>query len=264
MNLKEIRQEIQEKINEADMILVGIGKELDTDREFADKKEIISETEIKERILKEAEDVKKFNREEFFTRCFSVWQKKQGEKMNKALLHLKEMLEGKNYFVISTNVDECLYQTGFRYLVTPCGRESVFQCSKNCSNEVWENEEYLKRIFLEQEPQESLPQCPFCGAKADFNMIKQNKKQYCEQGYLLEWEKYLKWLSGTLNKKLLLLDFGSDFLYPQLIRWAFERIALWNQKAFLVRVHRTLSNVPEELKERSCSFAEDSRILLEE
>lgn len=285
MDLKEIRQEIQEKIEEADMILVGIGSELDTDREMRERNQKISEKEIRERILGEAEEKQEESCEEFFERCFSVYQKKQGKKQNSALLHLKEILNGKNYFVISTNADECLQESGFRYLVTPCGREALFQCSQNCSNSVWENEEYLKGLFLEWESKSCLediyekkegiqswiaslkktrelfPRCPVCNARADFNIITGKKEQYCEQGYLSEWEKYMKWLSGTLNKKLLLLELGCDFSYPQIIRWAFERTALLNQKAFLVRVHHSLSNIPEEIRERSSAFAVDSRKL---
>ena len=73
----------------------------------------------------------------------------------------------------------------------------------------------------------------------------------------------MKWLSGTLNKKLLLLDFGSDFEYPQLIRWAFERTALLNQKASFIRVHETFYSVPKELEERAEVFAVNSKQLLE-
>lgn len=264
MELSEIRQQIQKKIADADMVLVGIGKELDTDRKDTDDKETISEFEVKEKILREVSDDQGVLDQEFFQRGYSVQQKEDGKIRNAGLFALKQMLEGKNYFVISTNTDECLYQTGFRYLVTPCGRESLFQCSENCSDMVWESRSYWDEMLLKPDVERILPKCPVCGARADFNIIKTNRRTYCETGYLPAWNQYMKWLSGTLNKKLLLLDFGSDFVHPQLIRWAFERTAMLNQKAFLIRVHKTLFSIPDELKERSYSFAEDCSVLLGE
>lgn len=279
MDIKEIQNKIQQKIEDADLILIGIGNELKTKRE---KKEIYQQKD-KEQMFKENSENKAINNQEFYERCLLVYQKIQGKKSNRALLNLANILQKKNYFVISTNVDECLYLSGFRYIVSPCGRERFFQCSENCSNLTWENDTYLKELFSESKGQENfseimeaestdfskekwnflLPKCPKCGKLADFNKINLNRKElYCEH-YLPEWKKYMKWISGTLNKKLLLLEFGVDFTYPQLIRWPFERTTLLNQKAFLIRVHKSLSNVPEELKERAESIAVDSRELLE-
>lgn len=270
--MKQIIEEIQQRIHDADLILVGIGKELKTDKE-----EIYLE-ENKEQIIKQNQGNEKERLKKFYKRCFSVYEKISGNKTNQALINLANMLQGKNYFVISTNVDECLHLSGFRYIVTPCGRENLFQCSQNCSNITWENRAYLEKFFLKTEKGKfvseikkemedffikELPKCPKCGEVADFNMIYLNKQDlYCEH-YLSEWERYKKWLSGTLNKKLLLLEFGTDFTYPQLIRWPFERTALLNQKAFLIRVHKNLSNIPKELEGRAKAIAVDSNELLQ-
>lgn len=253
---------------------------MDTDRE--ERKEICNGGS-KEQIIRESLKNIKTDYKEFYRKCLSVYQKMQGEKTNQALWNLANMLQGKNYFVISTNVDECLYLAGFRRIVSPCGRESFFQCSDNCSNQAWENQTYLQELFSKKKGQDIfseiteektdtfskekwkdlLPRCSKCGKPADFNRIHPNKKNlYCEH-YLPEWESYRKWLSCTLNKKLLLLEFGTDFTYPQLIRWPFEKTALLNQKAYLIRVQENLSNIPEELKGRAEAIAINSRELLE-
>lgn len=269
MELKEKLREIQLKIEESEMILVGIGNELNTEE--------ITEPNQKEKTIENDKTSYKIDYKEFYRRCQSVYEKLyEKEKKNKSLQNLADMLQGKNYFVISTNADECLYQSGFKkgYVVTPCGRETLFQCSENCSDLVWENKIYLqelfqeqkkeKQIFLKEEPEKFMPKCPHCGKSADFNIMhKERRKLYCEKGYLENWERYMKWLSGTLNKKLLLLDLGTDFLYPQLIRWAFERTALLNQKSYLIRIHKSLFHIPEELKERAEFIAVNSKEFLE-
>ena len=44
-----------------------------------------------------------------------------------------------------------------------------------------------------------------------------------EEGYQKQWEKYTKWLQGTLNKKLCILELGVELNLPSIIRWPFEK-----------------------------------------
>lgn len=73
-----------------------------------------------------------------------------------------------------------------------------------------------------------------------------------------EWSAYTRWVSLTLNRETALLELGSGFSHPDQLRWPFERMAMVNNKARLVRVHKTLSQVPAELKEKAVSVAENS------
>ena len=45
--------------------------------------------------------------------------------------------------------------------------------------------------------------------------------------------------------------------YPSVIRLPFERTALFNQKAVLVRIHSKLAQAPEELAGRSICIPEE-------
>lgn len=73
-----------------------------------------------------------------------------------------------------------------------------------------------------------------------------------------EWDRYMKWLAGTLNRRTILLELGEGFQYPSLIRWPFEKTASLNHKAFLYRVHGTFYQITEELKEKACAVHMDS------
>lgn len=79
-----------------------------------------------------------------------------------------------------------------------------------------------------------------------------------EQEYLQRWQTYTKWLQGTLTHSLLLLELGVGMLCPSAIRWPFEKIALYHQKAFLCRIHGTLSQLPEGLMGKGISIAENA------
>lgn len=64
------------------------------------------------------------------------------------------------------------------------------------------------------------------------------------------WDRYMKWISYTLNHKLLVLELGEGFLNPAVMRWPFERMVMINQKAELIRVGEKFSQIPEEIKEK--------------
>ena len=68
-----------------------------------------------------------------------------------------------------------------------------------------------------------------------------------------QWEKYMMWLSCTLNKKLLIIELGASINNPQIIRWPFEKVVELNNKAELVRINAVMPNVPKEIAEKCVS-----------
>ena len=122
------------------------------------------------------------------------------------------------------------------------------------------------RFFLWEKPLEQLrqgaalseiefPRCPVCGHLLAFNQI--TTPGYLEEGYLPQWEKYQKWLQGTLNHKLCILELGAGMEYPSVIRFPFERVAFFNQKSELIRVHGRLYQMTAELKDRGTPIQAD-------
>ena len=73
-----------------------------------------------------------------------------------------------------------------------------------------------------------------------------------------EWKAYTLWLSCTLNRETVLLELGENYMNPSVIRWPFEKTALINQKACLFRIHRTFSQIPDELKGKAVPVAASS------
>ena len=80
----------------------------------------------------------------------------------------------------------------------------------------------------------------------------QNRK-YSEEGYLKQWQLYMKWLQGSMNRKLCVLELGVGMKYPSVIRWPFEKVAFINQKAKFIRVHDFLYQLTEDLNEKGIS-----------
>ena len=89
-------------------------------------------------------------------------------------------------------------------------------------------------------------------------MVYNNKKaeNYVEAGYLTDWQNYTRWLQGTVNKKLCVLELGVGMKYPNVIRWPFEKIVYFNQKASMFRVHSKLCQLTEEIKDKAYKIEE--------
>lgn len=68
-----------------------------------------------------------------------------------------------------------------------------------------------------------------------------------------QWDKYMKWLSCSLNKKLVVLELGVLLSKPNVIRWPFERVVMINEKAHLIRINKTIPQLPSELSEKATS-----------
>lgn len=77
-----------------------------------------------------------------------------------------------------------------------------------------------------------------------------------------DWDMYMKWLQGTLHKKLLVFELGVGLKCPDVIRFPFEKVVFYNQKAELVRVHDKLFQLPAELNGRGISVRENAVDLL--
>lgn len=129
-------------------------------------------------------------------------------------------------------------------IVAPCGNETWRQCSESCTKDIWEPGEIPDDI------------CPHCGAPLTGNTI--DAASYIEEGYLPQWNRYTRWLTGTLNRKLVILELGVGFANPGVIRFPFEKTAFFNQKSFMYRVNGKFPQITSDLKGRSESVAGNS------
>ena len=98
--------------------------------------------------------------------------------------------------------------------------------------------------------------CPHCRAPLTGNTVE--AENYIEEGYLPRWEAYKKWQTGTLNRKLVILELGEGFKTPTVMRWPFEKIAFFNRKSAFYRVNRQFYQMPREMGERAGGIQADS------
>lgn len=243
---------ILEELQAAEMVLVGIGEEFEEPAFL----ETLPEYQQAAALLEQNGCV------DFLPLLADKTVRDNGHGVT-ALIKLYQILKDKNYFLISTCKTDILHYAGFPSdrTVTSCGTLRKKQCVCGCEQSlvpVSDSERsslYHKIIAREQEP-EILGFCPKCQGRMAFNNIYLEK--YLESGYLEDWQRYTKWLQGTLNRKLCILELGVNLDYPSVIRFPFEKVGYYNQKAFFVRVNDKLYYLTKELHERGVSIAKNA------
>lgn len=246
-------KEIKKKLEEADMILVGIGEE------FAETDFLDANAEYRQISMAAA----KAGAQWVIPYVNHLFLKDDNH-LKDAYGELAKLLEGKNYFVISTCMDGMFSETGVRLdrVVEPCGSCFRMQCKKGCPDSVESSDErLLKQIAMCCESKNftqmpDRPVCKSCGEPMECNSL--YAEHYAEEGYREQWEAYTKWLQGTLNRKLCVLELGAGMMFAGVHRFRFEKIVGLNKKAELIRVHRNLYQLPEEIGDRGLGISQNA------
>ena len=169
-------ERLKNEIETADAILIGAGAGLSTAAGF---------TYSGERFEKYFSDfIEKYNVRDMYSGGFypfesleehwAYWSRyiyinRYMDVDNGVYKRLFELVEDKDYFVLTTNVDHQIQKAGFdkHRLFYTQGDYGLFQCSEPCCQETYDNEECVKDMLEFQEdmrvPTELIPRCPKCG-----------------------------------------------------------------------------------------------------
>lgn len=247
---------IKNAIEDSEVVLIGIGYGFQYNGLDEKLMEIFNKKREKEGVENEVEWLLPFFKSYSCQNC-------KDTKLQNAYEHLYQLVKDKNYFVVTLNEDDKIFQSGFAKdkITAPCGSMSRLQCVNGCQESIKESEAIVNHIIKEiRNPDRKLgeierPCCEKCGGHLVFNTVEQ--EHYIESGYMKSWEKYRLWLTGTLNRKICLLELGTDFKYPSIIRWAFEKVAFINEKATFIRINEKYPQFTEELKGKAYAYNEN-------
>lgn len=258
----DLKKDFLEVIREAELVLVGLGEEFDSVVGVQDT----DMYEVGKEMLLQSKQ----------SSLLPAWQRlyydEKSELIRDRLTSLAKLLEDKNYFVVSVATNHSITEIPWREgrLVMPCGSDLHMQCSGECEAhlELLGTEDKVKmedalskwRTKLLQGERNCLPDwqgiCLKCKNPISLNNI--YNEQYDENGYLPNWQIYTKWLQGTVNRKLVVLELGVGMKFPSVIRFPFEKIAYFNQKAKFYRINKNLYHLTEELAQKGVGIADNA------
>lgn len=184
---------------------------------------------------------------------------------------LLQLLENKDYFVITTNVDHCFQKAGFdkARLYYTQGDYGLFQCSEPCHQETYDNEPEIRLMYEEQRdmkiPTALIPHCPRCGKPMSMNLRSDNTFVQ-DAGWYEAAKRYQDFLvsrNTAKDGKVLFLELGVGGNTPGIIKYPFWRMTTLNKNAMYVSINFGEAVVPPEIAGRSLCINADIGEVLE-
>lgn len=156
---------------------------------------------------------------------------------------LLNAVKGKDYFVITTNVDGQFEKSGFdkERIFAVQGDYAYLQCADGCHEKLYYNENLVREMVRRTKdcriPSELVPRCPVCGGKMDVHVRKDRYFMQDNQWYA-SYERYEDYMEKACDENTLLLELGVGYNTPTIIRFPFERLAAQRKNITLVRINR--------------------------
>ena len=169
---------------------------------------------------------------------------------------LFKLVQDKDYFVITTNVDHCFQKAGFdkKRLFYTQGDYGLFQCSEPCCQETFENETAIREMVRRQEdmkvPTELLPACPHCGKPLTMNLRSDNKFVE-DEGWHRAAERYENFLRTHAGQKILFLELGIGYNTPVIIKYPFWQMTAKNPNAIYACINQGQAVCPQEIQRQA-------------
>ena len=181
--------------------------------------------------------------------------------------NLLQLVQDKDYFVITTNVDHCFQKAGFdkmRLFYTQ-GDYGLFQCSEPCCQETFDNESVIRQMIERQEnmkiPTELLPTCPHCGKPMTMN-LRCDDTFVEDDGWHRAAERYENFLRTRAGGKILFLELGVGYNTPVIIKYPFWQMTAKNPNATYVCINQGQAVCPQEIERQSvCIHADIGQVL---
>ena len=202
-----------------------------------------------------------------------VWINRYAPIPGNTYADLLEAVRGRDYFVLTTNVDHCFQRAGFdkqRIFYTQ-GDYGLFQCSGPCCRETRGNEEQIRQMVLAQGytiaengtllpptdsqpamriPTELVPRCPHCGKPMSMN-LRADETFVQDVGWEAACSRYERFVKDHREAKILYLEIGVGFNTPGIVKYNFWRQTYANPNAVYACLNLKEAYAQKEIAGRS-------------
>ncbi len=191
---------------------------------------------------------------------------------------LLRLVQDKNYFIITTNVDHCFQKAGFdkgRLFYTQ-GDYGLFQCSVPCHQVTYDNEETIRAMVKAQGyeldergmtlpagitpkmtvPSELVPHCPVCGKPMSMN-LRADGTFVQDKGWDRAYQRYADFLEKHRAGNILFLELGVGANTPGVIKYPFWQMCFKNESSFFASINLKEAICSKEIESRSACIDRD-------
>lgn len=191
-----------------------------------------------------------------------IYLNRYDQPVGQPYLDLLTLIRDKEYFVLTTNVDHQFQLAGFdkKRLFYTQGDYGLWQCSRACHPQTYDNETTVRRMVAEQNdrrvPRRLLPSCPVCGAPMAMNLRCDNR--FVEDaGWLAAKGRYQDFLQRHKDGPLLLLELGVGGNTPGIIKYPFWQMTAHYPQAALACVNLYEAACPQDIQARAICIQQD-------
>lgn len=198
-----------------------------------------------------------------------IWINRYDVSVGKTYQALLQLVENKNYFVLTTNVDHQFQLAGFdkKRLFYTQGDYGLWQCSKACHNKTYDNENTVKKMVAEQRdlkiPTELIPKCPVCGAPMTMN-LRCDSFFVQDEGWYAAANRYEDFIRRYKDTHILFFELGVGANTPVIIKYPFWQMTAQNTQAIYACINLNEATCPPQIKKQSiCIGADIGRVISE-
>lgn len=275
--MKEKLSNVLKKIQEADGIVIGASNGLSISEGihiFAENKDFLEKFgDFREKygfrsILQGS--FYPFPTEEekwaYFSRLYDYLLYENGA--SPVMKNLYELVKDKNYFVVTSNVDNHFRQVGFskERLFEIEGNIQYLQCKNVCHDQLYPGNEILIEMAEKQAdgkvPADLIPECPECGGPMQVH-VEVNRNFLKGEDWKKSNQAYQEFLEKLQGKKLVFLELGVG-ARNQLIKAPFMNITYQEKNATYISLNKGELFIPQEIADKSIGIDGDTAEVLQE
>jgi len=155
---------------------------------------------------------------------------------------LLDLVKSKNedYFVVTSNVDGQFQKAGFdeEKVFEVHGSIHHFQCSKNCTDEIWDADEESINIDMEKFEAQNIPLCKKCGDVARPNILMFGDWDWNGDRADTQEDKFYNWFNSLKKdgKKLAIIEIGAGKAIPTIRNYG-KKFAKKSKNFKLIRIN---------------------------